>query len=207
MKKPLLCAALALALAAAVQAQDELDELLKKQDAPATAPTPARAPKTPQAAPQTRNPPPADPAWKEYVNSRFGFGLNYPGELIAGQVAADGSGAEFHTADKAFSVVARGQYLKTADPDDSLDKRWQNELQALGSTVTYKRKSETWFVISGTSKEGTEYYHKFFVQGNNWTDFHVVYPNASAQRFDPWVAQIGKRFVPFLAGEFDRMKN
>lgn len=212
MKKYVLCAALAAILPVAAQAQSELDELLKKQDArPATTGSPG-VPSTgtpavgaPPPTPQGNNPAPAGPGWMRYINQRFGFALEYPAEAVPGQSAADGSGAEFHNADK-FSVVARGQYLRTADPDDSLTKRWESELQALGSTVKYKRKTETWYVISGTSQAGTEYYHKFFVQGGNWSDFHVVYPHANAQKYDKWVEQIGKRFVPFLDGPFDRLK-
>jgi len=146
-----------------------------------------------------------DAAWKEYVNKRFGFSLRYPATLIASRAPENGAGREFHTADKEFSVLAAGHFLHV-DEGDSLDKRWQGELDSLGDTITYKKKTDTWYVISGVTKDGTEYYHKLYTKGGNWAAFNITYPHAKNKQYDPWVQRIEKSFVPFLKGEFDRIE-
>ena len=143
---------------------------------------------------------------KKYVNERFGFSLSYPATLIASRAPEDGAGREFHTANKEFSLVAQGQFLGTGDEGDSLDKRWQDELDSLGDTITYKKKTETWYVISGVTKDGTEYYHKLCIKGGNWAGFNITYPHAKNKQYSPWVERIEKSFVPFLKGDFDRVE-
>lgn len=94
-------------------------------------------------------------SWKEYTNGRFGFLLRYPGTLLASREPDSGDGREFHTPDKEFSVVALGHFL-ISDAGDSLEKRWQDDLKSLGDTITYKKKTATWYVVSGVAKNGTE---------------------------------------------------
>ncbi len=147
----------------------------------------------------------AGPKWKKYPNARFGFVLTYPGELIAGPLPANGGGREFHTADGEFSVLANGHFLM-ADDGDSLEKRWKDELKECGDSVTYKKKVATWYVVSGVGKNGVEYYVKFFVKGSNWAEFRITYPHAKNKKYDLWVAEIEKTFVPFREGDFDRLK-
>ncbi len=147
----------------------------------------------------------SEDAWKEYTNKRFGFLLRYPGTLLASREPDNGGGREFHTADKEFSVTALGHFLM-ADDGDSLEKRWKDELKSLGDTVTYKKKAATWYVISGVTKDGTEYYHKLYTKEGNWTAFRITYPHARNKKYDPWVAKIEKSFIPFLEGDFDRIQ-
>ena len=109
----------------------------------------------------------ADEPLKEYTNQRFGFLLKYPANLVASREPDNGGGQEFHTEDKEFSVAAFAHFLMVSD-GDSLEKQWKNELEELGDTVTYKKKGPGWYVVSGVSKDGTEYYHKFFAAGSNY---------------------------------------
>jgi hypothetical protein len=152
-----------------------------------------------------------DTPWKEYVNRRFGFSLRYPATLTASPAPENGAGREFHTADKEFSILAEGHFLRV-DEGDSLNKSWQDELDSLGDTITYKKKTNTWFVVSGVTKNGTEYYHKFYNKldskgkGGNWAGFSITYPHAKNKQYDPWVERIEKSFVPFLKGNFDRIQ-
>jgi hypothetical protein len=146
-----------------------------------------------------------DVSWKKYVNKRFGFSLSYPATLSASRTPENGAGLEFHTANKEFSLLAEGGFL-LVDDGDSLDKRWQGELDSLGDTITYKKKADTWYVISGVAKDGTEYYHKLCTKAGNWAAFNITYPHAKNKQYDPWVQRIEKSFVPFLKGDFDRVE-
>ena len=55
------------------------------------------------------------------------------------------------------------------------------------------------------AKDGTEYYHKTVRNGGNWVAFHITYPHAQNAKYDEWVEEIAKRFVPFLEGDYDRI--
>jgi hypothetical protein len=147
----------------------------------------------------------AEPATRTYANARFGFVLSYPTGLIAGPEPANGAGREFHTKDAEFSILAQGHFL-TVDDGDSLEKRWKDELKECGDTVTFKKKTAGWYVVSGVGKNGVEYYTKFFVKRSNWVEIRITYPHARSQKYDPWVTQIEKSFVPFRAGDFDRIQ-
>ena len=142
--------------------------------------------------------------WKKYENARFGFVLQYPASLLGKPEAMNGGGREFHSADGAFSVAAFAHFF-VPDSGDSFDQRWQEELETPEVTITYKKKATNWYVVSGIGKDGTEYYHKLYRKGSNWAAFHITYSHAQNKKYDPWVEQIAQRFVPFRAGDFDRL--
>ena len=144
-----------------------------------------------------------DESWKEYKNARFGFLLKYPPGLVASRAPDNGGGQEYHSQDKEFSVAAFAHFLVDGD---SLDQQWAGELKELGDTVTYKKKTGDWYVISGVARDGTEYYHKFFASGANFAGFQITYPHAKNKKYDPWVERIAKGFAPFLKGDYDRIK-
>ncbi len=146
----------------------------------------------------------SDVEWKKYANARFGFVLTYPATLIGGEEAMNGDGREFHSKDGDFSLAAFAHFF-VPDSGDSFDKRWQEELDTPDVTITYKKKAPNWYVVSGVAKDGTEYYHKLYRKGANWAAFHITYPHAKNKKYDPWVSQIEKSFIPFREGDFDRL--
>ena len=146
----------------------------------------------------------AETEWKEYVNARFGFRLSYPAILVASREPDNGGGREFHTPDKSFSLAAYAHFF--VDDVDSFEDRWQNELKSNGDTITYKKKTKTWYVVSGVAKDGTEYYHKLQVNGKNWAAFDITYPHSQHEKYDAWVERIARSFVPFLPGDYDRLE-
>lgn len=148
---------------------------------------------------------PTHTRWRNYANARFGFVLSYPASLIASREADNGDGREFHTVDKEFSVSAFAHFFMP-ESDDTFERRWQEELDAPDVSINYKKKTENWYVVSGITKDGTEYYHKLYRKGANWAAFHITYPHAFAAKYDAWVARIGKGFVPFREGDFDRIE-
>jgi hypothetical protein len=142
---------------------------------------------------------------KKYANARFGFVLTYPNTLIAGAEAMNGGGCEFRSADGEFSLAAFAHFF-VPDSGDSFEKRWQEELDTPNVTISYKKKTPTWYVVSGVTKDGTEYYHKLYRKGSSWAAFHITYPHAKNKQYDAWVTRIAKDFVPFQEGDFDRLE-
>ena len=147
----------------------------------------------------------AELKWKKYENGRFGFVLTYPETLIGSREPVNGSGREFHSADKEFSVATSAHFF-AQDGEDSFEKRWEEELEIPDVTITYKKKTPNWYVVSGVTKSGTEYYHKLYQKGQNWVALHITYPHAKNKKYDPWVTRIEKSFIPFQEGDFDRIE-
>jgi len=141
--------------------------------------------------------------WRKYTNRRFGFVLSYPATLIASREPDNGAGREFHTPDGAFSVCPQAHFF-APDIGHTFESRWKEELEAPDVTITYKKKAATWYVVSGVAKDGTEYYHKLYTKGRNWVALDMTYPHAQNAKYDKWVEEITKRFVPFLEGDYDR---
>jgi len=144
----------------------------------------------------------AEPAWKEYINARFGFKFSHPASLVAGRVPTNGGGLTFSTPDKEFEISAWGYFMVD---DDTLEKRWADDLKELGPFTTYQRKAADWYVISGV-KNGAEFYHKVFSKNGNGVFLNIDYPHAKAAQYDPWVEKIARSFVPFLKGDYDRIE-
>lgn len=143
--------------------------------------------------------------WRKYANERFGFVLSYPATLLAGPAPQNGAGREFHTPDEAFSLSAQAHFF-SPDTGRTFESSWKEELNTSGVTITYKKKAKTWYVVSGVTADGTEYYHKLYAKGGNWVELAMTYPHAQNNKYDKWVAEIAKRFIPFRAGDYDRVE-
>jgi hypothetical protein len=139
--------------------------------------------------------------WKVYVNPRFGFRIDYPASLKADSPPDNGDGQAFHSPDGKVHLVASAHFLVL--PDDTLETRWQAELKKYGNSVTYKKKGEGWYVISGVLPNGVEFYRKLAVQGQNCASFEITYPHRESAKYDRWVERIARSFVPFLPGFID----
>lgn len=137
--------------------------------------------------------------WKACSDPETRFVLRYPGSLIHSTAPA-ATGCAFQTADGQFNVEAIAQ-PEAAEQGETLDSRMQKEIDLLGDTVTYKTKGDSWFVLSGVTPDGTEYYRKLYTKGSRWVALRITYPHSNNKRFDPWVTRIEKSFVPFASTE------
>ena len=146
----------------------------------------------------------AETGWRQFPNERFGFVLTYPSSLVGSRLPDNGAGCEFHSRDGEFSVAAYAHFLR---PDEglTLESMWKDELKKGEYTVTYKKKGDTWFVVSGVGKNGFEYYHKVYTKRTVWVSLDMTYPHEKNKKYDPWVAAIEKKFVPFREGDYDRL--
>jgi hypothetical protein len=143
--------------------------------------------------------------WKKYTNTRFGFVLGYPETLLAGKEPAKGGGREFHTANNEFRLVAVAHFFLPGT-DDSFETRWQEELKTPHVRITYQKKAANWYVVAGIAGNGRQYYHKFYRKAANWVTLQISYPLTKREKYDAWVEQIEKTFVPFQNGNFDRLE-
>ena len=134
------------------------------------------------------------PDLHEYVNEQFGFVLRYPGDLVPGPMRSDGSGAEFHTPNGEFKIFAFA-VPSGGNPRKVIARNFAEELKVFGDAVSYKRKGDTWFVVSGVNKAGLEFYSKAYANSSAVTLVRITYPHSQNGTYDPWVTLIEKNFT------------
>lgn len=137
--------------------------------------------------------------WNVCSTPKTEFALPVPASLIH-STAATATGCSFQTSDGEFNVEAVEPSDATAQ-SETLERRMQKEIDLLGGTVNYKKKGDTWFVLSGVTPDGTEYYRKLFTNGTRWVTLRITYPHAQHKKYDRWVTRIEKTFVPFTVRE------
>jgi hypothetical protein len=142
--------------------------------------------------------------WRTYRNARFGFVLSYPGSLIGSREPDNGDGREFHSRNGKFSVAAFAHFFVPGS-GDSFEARWQGEMETPDVRITSQKKTDKGYSVSGLTKDGKEYFHKFFVNGSNWAALQITYPRAKHPKYEAWVARIEQEFVPFTKGAYDRI--
>ena len=133
--------------------------------------------------------------WNACSTPQTEFILQIPASLIH-STAKTATGCSFQTPDGEFNVEAVVQ-PKTAGKVATVDERMQKEIGLLGDTLTYKKKGENWFVLSGVTPDGTEYYRKLYTNGVEWVTLRITYPHAVSKTYGKWVTRIDKTFAPF----------
>lgn len=141
-------------------------------------------------------------ATRSYVNQRFGFSLQYPPVFTQQDpLPADGSGARFATANGSAWFLAYG---RRHPPGPSLAEVLREEealFQEPGATVTYRRRGESWFVLSGTREatpggERRIFYYRVVVSRDATVTnvLRIDYPFARKLAFDDAVTLMSRSF-------------
>jgi hypothetical protein len=133
--------------------------------------------------------------WNACSTPQTEYLLQYPATLIHSTAPA-ATGCSFQTPDGEFNVEVVVQ-PKTGGKPETLDDRMQKEIILLANTVTYKNKGENWFVLSGVTPDGTEYFRKLYTNGSEWVTLRITYPHAVNKTYGKWVTRIDKTFAPF----------
>lgn len=131
--------------------------------------------------------------WNTCSTPKTQYVLQVPASLIHSTAPA-ATGCAFQTPGGEFNVEA---VVQDSSTDENIDQRMQKEMDLLAQTVTYKKKEDTWFVLSGVTPDGTEYYRKLFTNGAQWVTLRITYPHVRNKKYDKWVTRIEKTFVPF----------
>jgi hypothetical protein len=137
--------------------------------------------------------------WSICSTPQTQYRLQVP-EILIHSTAPTAMGCVFQTADGEFTVEAAAP-PDTSGQRETVDSRMQKEIDLMAGTVTYKKKGDTWFALSGVTPDGTEYYRKLYTNGNQWVTLRITYPHAKDKKYDKWVKRIEKTFVPFATRE------
>jgi len=132
--------------------------------------------------------------WMVYENPRFGFILPVPPGMKALRPPENGDGQAFATLDHKVKLTGWGCF--NVEDLGNVESRWKAALEEPDRTITYKRKTATWFVVSGVTKDGAGFYEKYTANkhyGSGWT---MTYPQADEKKLAPWIERIAAGYQP-----------
>ena len=171
-------------------------EARKSSSNAATASTKSTAPKTAasrKSEGERRNEPFDASGWKTYQDDRYTF--KYPAGLMT--ILDRNGGVELHSPDREFRMRASS---RINSEKRTVESAWQQRLKEHGRSVTYKKKGDGWFVVSGV-EGGKTYYRKQFVSPERMAELVITYPKSRASVYDPWVSEIEKSFVAYRVSD------
>ena len=142
---------------------------------------------------ERRNEPLDASGWKTYQDDRYAF--RHPAHLVT---TSQRTGVvELHSPDREFRMRASA---RTNSKKDTLQSAWQQRLKEHGRSVTYKRKGDGWFVVSG-AEGGKTYYRKHFVSPDRTAELVITYPKSRSSVYDAWVTEMEKSFIAYRASD------
>ena len=140
---------------------------------------------------ERRNEPLGERGWKTYQDKLYAF--RYPAGLVT--TSHPNGVVELQSLDQEFRIRASS---RVNSENGTVQSAWQQRLKEHGQSVTYKRKADGWFVVSGV-EDGKTYYRKHFVNPQRMAELAITYPKSQASGYDAWVAEIEKSFVAYRA--------
>lgn len=139
----------------------------------------------------------AEHEWNVYDNARFGYSLCYPGDLLTAQPEADNGDGRKFTGKSGAELTVWGSYNVRKQDIDALI----GDLSGDGDTVTYRRVTTYWAVVSGREKDHV-FYAKLLLEENaaDGVDivrvFRLTYPASAANTYDAVAARLAECFNP-----------
>ncbi len=141
--------------------------------------------------------------WMIYENGRFGSVIPVPPGMMALRPPDNGGGQAFVSANGKVRLTVYGSF--NVDDFGNLEARWKADLAEEGRTITYKRKTESWYVISGVMKDGTGFYERYTADSKYTAGWQMSYPQAEEKKYSPWIERIAKGYEPRLGKGDDRL--
>ena len=140
-------------------------------------------------------PPRVHRTWSVFAHPRMGYELPIPPGVRAAGDPVAGKEARFQSADGDFAMAASGGTISDY-PASVIATQWNSALRKADRRVTYQRRGNTWFVVSGTDAQGIEFYEKFTMRGQQVAFLVITFPKARIRQFESWVEQIEDGFRP-----------
>ena len=142
--------------------------------------------------------------WRIYKNPRFGMVLPVPPGMTAQRPPDNGGGQAFLSADGKAELLTWGSF--NIDGIGDVAKRWEAALIEPGRTITYKRKTEKWFVISGTRKDGSAFYERYDADGKYCAGWLVTHPQEEEKKWSALIERIAKGYAANLGKGVDTLE-
>lgn len=142
--------------------------------------------------------------WMRYTNARFGFVLPVPPGMKSTRPPDNGDGQAFVSLDGKVTLTGWGSF--NVDNFGDVEARWKDELEEKDRTITYKRKTENWYVVSGVQKDGTGFYIRYEANKNYCAGWMITYPQDQEKKVAPWIERIAKSYKPELGKGYDTLE-
>jgi hypothetical protein len=132
-----------------------------------------------------------DLQYNTYANARFNYTIKYPLNILIPQgESANGDGQKFISPDGQAILTVWGEYNAL---DESLKNRYNEVLNKLSGSITYKILKDNVFVIS--CYQGNKiFYQKTILINSMFKTFIITYSKSYRQLFDPIVKEISSSF-------------
>jgi hypothetical protein len=141
--------------------------------------------------------------WMIYENPRFGFALPVPPGMKTLRPPENGDGQAFASLDNRVKLSGWGSF--NVENLGDVEARWKDALAEPNRTITYQRKTESWFVVSGVTKAGMGFYEKYTANKNYGAGWTMTYPQADEKKYAPWIERIASGYQPRLGQGHDAL--
>ncbi|RBP42680.1 hypothetical protein DES53_106389 [Roseimicrobium gellanilyticum] len=142
--------------------------------------------------------------WKIYRNARFGMVLPVPPGLTPTRPPDNGDGQAFKSADGKVTLLVYGSF--NIDGLGDVAARWKTALAAPDRTITYKRKTEEWYVVSGVTKDGIGFYERYTANSKYCSGWEMTYPQSEEKKYSTWIERIAKGYEARLGKGVDTLE-
>lgn len=130
-------------------------------------------------------------AWDgSYVNGRFGWSVTVPADFGMDPAPDNDDGRRFFDRE-GCSVLAWGEHNVL---EGTVDSEMEAGLQNFDS-VTYRKKGDGWFVLSG-HKDGNIVYVNRYVGAGALNTLRIEYPAGLREEYDALVTEVVRSFKP-----------
>ena len=116
----------------------------------------------------------------------------------------NGDGQEFATPDRKVKLTGWGCF--NSDDVAGIEAIWKAALAEPDRTITYKRKTGTWFVVSGVAKDGTGFYQKYSADKRHGSGWTMTYPQADVKKTESWIERIAAGYQARLGKGLDGLR-
>jgi hypothetical protein len=142
--------------------------------------------------------------WMVYENARFGSIIPVPPGMTPNRPPDNGDGQSFSTPDSKVTLATYGSFNVEGTGD--LNRRWKDALAEPGRTITYKRKTDAWFVVSGITEDGMGFYERYTANSKYGAGWYIRYPQSEEKKYSPWIERIAKSYEARLGKGADTVE-
>ena len=138
----------------------------------------------------------AQSSYNQYCNARFGFCVSYPSTFKALGESDNGDGQEFISSDGKSSLLVYRDG-REAIYESEAECKTQSYLSDISSDetkqVTYKKKAENFYVVSGFQGSMIFYQKTIFTEQGMMTAI-FTYPTAQKAKYDAYCSKLFETF-------------
>lgn len=118
--------------------------------------------------------------YDKYVNPRFGFSVLYPVFLTSKFESDNNDGCAFSNNENC-KMIASAEYNVLDYSLEELENVYKKDIDG---SISYSKKKDNWFVLSGINFEGNIYYLKVVLDRNIEYVIEFIYPKKHKELFD-----------------------